>query len=366
MVSEQEVAKQVLEPYTSSGQVIVFTISTLSVMLLVYGMYIIIFGLSVNVLWFRHESSASKSYMRWIIALFILTTISNATIVWFHMYQALIIFNVIKTNNYVPYFRLLSGGNRPSEWVAQLCLGLFSSAIISFIFDYLMVHRCYVIWGYSKRILYPFIFVVLVTNVAAFVVYVIQTVAYKHQNHALYTSSINIANVLTIIAAVYTSLLTLLTAGRIWWTVRQVEQLNGKRVYTRYKIFVATILESGLLSSATLVISVILPLLTDPNNKGLIPFDFNVVAIQMAAIAPTLIIIRIAYGQAVESVQQMVSTLQFAEGASNSQQPSTAAHGTIYPQQSLAGVEERCTLGRMETSDKPPSDVTEEAVRGTA
>ncbi|KAJ8095439.1 hypothetical protein PM082_023209 [Marasmius tenuissimus] len=61
---------------------------------------------------------------------------------------------------------------------------------------------------------------------------------------------------------------------------------------------------------------------------GLVPFDFSVIAVQMAGIAQTVIVIRIAYGQAVENVQQMVSTLQFIEGRSNSQQQSMATRGT--------------------------------------
>ncbi|KAK1235603.1 hypothetical protein PQX77_001169 [Marasmius sp. AFHP31] len=72
----------------------------------------------------------------------------------------------------------------------------------------------------------------------------------------------------------------------------------------------------------------------------------------MTAIAPTLIIVRIAYGQAVESVQQMVSTLQFIEGANDSQQRSTTARGTVDPRQSLAGIEGRGTAGRIEMPDK--------------
>ncbi|KAK1225750.1 hypothetical protein PQX77_011293 [Marasmius sp. AFHP31] len=81
----------------------------------------------------------------------------------------------------------------------------------------------------------------------------------------------------------------------------------------------------------------------------------------MAAIAPTLIVIRIAYGQAVESVQPMVSTLQFVEGGNTSQQRSTVNHGTVDLRQSLAGVEERGIAGRIEM-DKPPSNVAEGVV----
>ncbi|KAK1219077.1 hypothetical protein PQX77_018212, partial [Marasmius sp. AFHP31] len=281
MASGQEIAKQALEAYISVGQVIVYPISTLLVMFLVYGMYIIIFGLSLNVLWHRHESSASIWYMKWTIALFVLTTIYNATMVWIQMDQTLHEFNAIKTNEYITYLKDLSG-NKPSEWTARGALSGFSSVVISCIFDYLMVHRCYVIWGYSRWILYPFALVVLATNVTGFVDVAIVTAAYQHRNHVLYMRSHNINNVLAIISVVYASLLTLLTAGRIWWIVRQAGQITGSRVYTKYKIFVVTILESGLLYSIIVVVSLALPLIMDFDGTGIIPFDFSAIANQMA------------------------------------------------------------------------------------
>ncbi|KAK1215257.1 hypothetical protein PQX77_022142, partial [Marasmius sp. AFHP31] len=70
--------------------------------------------------------------------------------------------------------------------------------------------------------------------------------------------------------------------GRIWWTVRQVERVTGSKVYTKSKIFVATILESGFLLSATQTINVLIPLITDPTHKGLASFNFDVISVQMA------------------------------------------------------------------------------------
>ncbi|KAJ8085719.1 hypothetical protein PM082_004537 [Marasmius tenuissimus] len=286
---------------------------------------------------------------------------------WTIVDQTLIEFNVIKTNNYISLFKTLLDRTQSTAWAARLYMlssGLmfFCNSIISCIFDYLMICRCYVIWGYSKRILYPFALVAIVTDVTAFVLMAIETAAYQHQNNYLYLRTYNIINVLVIISAIYVSLLTLLTAGRIWWTVRQVGQITGSRVYAKYKIFVATILESGFLFSATAVVGVVLSLILDPNSTGLTPFDFGVISVQMSGIAQTVIIVRIAYGQAVESIQQMVSTLQFTQGSNHPQQQSTAACGPLDLQQSLAVVEERGTVGRIEMSDKPPSNVAGDIV----
>ncbi|KAK1218580.1 hypothetical protein PQX77_018728 [Marasmius sp. AFHP31] len=238
---------------------------------------------------------------------------------------------------------------KDSTSVTALGFTTISAGIAGCIFDYLMVHRCYVIWGYNKWILYPFAFVVVITDMFGLVAFAFNTATYQHHYIALYTSSIRTMNRNAIISAVYSSLLTLLTAGRIWWTVYQVGQIAGSRVYTKYRIIVVTILESGFLVSAMLAISVVLPLVTDPGRNGLVPFDFTVISTQMIGIAPTVMIVRIAYGQAVESVQQMVSTLQIAEGINNSHLQSAAVHGMANPQQSLVAVEERGTVGRIET-----------------
>ncbi|KAJ8095449.1 hypothetical protein PM082_023219 [Marasmius tenuissimus] len=288
MASEQEIAKQALEAYTSIDKVIIQPITTFSVMFLVYGMYIIIFGLSLNVLWHRHKSSASKAYMRWIIALFVLITISNATAMWIHTDETLIAFNAIKTNDYIPYFMVWKGKG-PSKWVVLRGLQAFSGSIASFIFDYLMVHCCYIIWGYSKRILYPFAFVILGTNAIGFVIYAVSVNAYDCEDITLYKRVNNITYPLFVITAVYTSLLTLLTAGRIWWTIHQVDQITGSRVYTKYKIFVATILESGFLYSAMQVVCVVLLLTLDPDGNGVAPFNPQVIAMQLPVCTQLLI-----------------------------------------------------------------------------
>ncbi|KAK1226709.1 hypothetical protein PQX77_010305 [Marasmius sp. AFHP31] len=54
---------------------------------------------------------------------------------------------------------------------------------------------------------------------------------------------------------------------------------------------------------------------TDPDGQGTIPIDLGSIAILMAGLAPTLIIVRIGYRKSVDSVQQMVSA-HFAEGGS--------------------------------------------------
>ncbi|KAJ8085684.1 hypothetical protein PM082_004502 [Marasmius tenuissimus] len=357
MSSETEM-EQTLEPFTSVQVVIVQPIATLSVLFLVYGMYIIIFGLSLNVLWRRRDSTASKVYMKWIIVLFVLTNIYDAVTTWIYISQTLVAFNAVKTKDYMPLIESLAGDTSSA---AQLGLSGFSSLIMGIIMDCFLVQRCYVIWGFRKSILYPFAFIVLVTDGMGFVATAVMIAAYHQNNLTLYQKTFDIMQPLVIITVAYDSILTLLTAGRIWWITRKAGQMAESTAYARYdfKVIVATILESGLLYSATLLISVVVPRFTDPGAHGLSPFDPNVISIQMAAIAPTLIIVRIAYGQAVESVQQVVSTLHFAEAAGNASQQRSVApggRGTIDLRQSMAAMDERGSVGR-HAGEKPLTHV---------
>ncbi|KAK1228029.1 hypothetical protein PQX77_008944 [Marasmius sp. AFHP31] len=265
MTSEEEIAQQAVEAYTSVAADIVGPMAILLPMSLMYGIYIIIFGLCINVLWQRRDSPASRAYTRWIIALFVLETIYVASNVWVQVDQAVIGFNAVKTQDYIPLFKSITGTS-------------------------------------------PY--------------------------------------------------------DRIWWIIRQAGRLVGRDVYSRYKIFVATILETGLIYSSTLLVTVISGSLTDPQQKGLAPFSLWSIATPLSAIAPTLIVVRIAYGQSVDSVQQMVSTLQFAQGGNiSTQQRSAAARNTLDIRQSLAGAEGRDTMERLEMG-RSTSNVAGDAVRG--
>ncbi|KAK1226998.1 hypothetical protein PQX77_010007 [Marasmius sp. AFHP31] len=356
MAADTENLEQKLEPYTTVQLVIVRPIATLSVLFLVYGMYVIIFGLSLNVLWRRRSNATLKQYMRCIIVLFVLTNIYDAATTSISISQTLVAFNAVKTKNYGPLQENLSGS---SSSAAKLGLSTFSSLFIGIIMDCFLVQRCYVLWGSKKMILYAFAFVVLVVDGMRFMSTAVMIAAYRRQDTALYQKPFDVTQSLVIVTVAYDSILTLMIAGRIWWIHREASEQMASESTTysksNLKVIVAAILESGLLYSATLLVAVVVPRVIDPSARGLSPFDPNVMSVQMAAIAPTIMMVRIAYGQAVENVQQVVSTLHFAEGAANvSQQRSMApgTHGTIDLRRSMAAVDERGSLGRPET-EKP-------------
>ncbi|KAI3617020.1 hypothetical protein WG66_004208 [Moniliophthora roreri] len=163
------------------------------------------------------------------------------------------------------------------------------------------LHRCYVIWGSSKWIAFPLIFVML-----------------------------------------------LLATGRIWWISREARKHMGPAIKTKYNIIVAIILESGILYPIFLTTSTIYALLADPDAHGIAPFSVMIVTYQVAGIAPTLIIIRAAGGKTVEhtSMNQVVSSLHFANGAGPGPENSdTRSHIQV------VDVEARSSAGRIQNPD---------------
>ncbi|KAK1234610.1 hypothetical protein PQX77_002186 [Marasmius sp. AFHP31] len=119
MTSEEETARQAVEAYTSLAADIVGPMTSLLPTVLMYGMYIVIFGLCISVLRQRRDSPASRTYTRWIITLFVLETIYVSSTVWTQVDHAVSGFDAIKTQDYIPLFESIRDSS-PYEWAARL------------------------------------------------------------------------------------------------------------------------------------------------------------------------------------------------------------------------------------------------------
>ncbi|KAJ8079608.1 hypothetical protein PM082_011195 [Marasmius tenuissimus] len=102
--------------------------------------------------------------------------------------------------------------------------------------------------------------------------------------------------------------------GRIWWISHEARKLIGKPIHQRYKSIVVIIVDSGLLYATVLLLNIILQLTVTHNYSGVLPFVVAPISALMSGLAPTLIIVRAAGGKSVDNVNQMVSSLHFADG----------------------------------------------------
>ncbi|KAK1224581.1 hypothetical protein PQX77_012510 [Marasmius sp. AFHP31] len=71
----------------------------------------------------------------------------------------------------------------------------------------------------------------------------------------------------------------------------------------------------------------IIPFTLDPNTSGVMPINLSVVATLMAGLAPTLMIVRVAYGRSVDSAQTVVS-IRFAERETQLASSTSGTRGT--------------------------------------
>ncbi|KAJ8090851.1 hypothetical protein PM082_024771 [Marasmius tenuissimus] len=106
---------------------------------------------------------------------------------------------------------------------------------------------------------------------------------------------------------IFNTLLTALTASRIYMITREAERLLQYRTHRTHKTVVAVIVESGLIYPASLIVYLVILLRLDPNNQSLLPVDLSPVFMQAAGVAPTLIIVRAVQEKTTDSVEQVVS-----------------------------------------------------------
>ncbi|KAJ8087395.1 hypothetical protein PM082_006225 [Marasmius tenuissimus] len=88
-------------PELSSMNVITRTVSTLSVMFLVYGIYLMVFGASIKTTW-RDKARVPNSalYLGGTVSLFVLATIANAIETWELVRQATIEHEATRTQQF--------------------------------------------------------------------------------------------------------------------------------------------------------------------------------------------------------------------------------------------------------------------------
>ncbi|KAK1219997.1 hypothetical protein PQX77_017259 [Marasmius sp. AFHP31] len=311
--------KQYVLHWLTTQNVIVKPISTLSVMYITYGVYIIIFGLSIHVLAKRKSTvSPSKLYMWCTVSLFALNTVGVAVNSLGYIHQAIVEFEALKAEDWDGLRQYLRRDTTKTVWI------MMANAVIilmNAIADCMLIHRCYVVWASRKVVLLPLAALSFAINGTLIGTYFPVILNLSRRTSKVFQTANNVSSGALIAAAAFNFLLTFLTAGRILWISREARRSMGSHVKSRYNTMVAVITESGILYSTVLLTYTILTMTLDPQGGGLIPVDLSMLSTQLSGLAPTLIIVRVAYNKSVNSVDQMTSTLRFAEGPGKQQDP---------------------------------------------
>ncbi|KAI3618181.1 hypothetical protein WG66_005602 [Moniliophthora roreri] len=285
----------------SVQSIILLPVSTLSVMYFVYGLYVLLFGTWVYMLRSRQNDNDRfnhKSNFIVMVALFVLTTMVIIDQTMVRVRDAIILFTAFRTGDYGPlnaYF--ISDVEKTATYVVA---------------DYILIHRCYLIWSSSKRVALPLIVASVVTNVLGLAGSIMLIIGVrdmaKESNLIIFVNGGNVTFAYNICSAVVNSALTLLTAGRIWWIHREVRAHGIHTTDTLVQSITRIILESGMLYPFFIVAALIV---TNTVSINAWSFDVYPLVALSAGVAPTLIMVRAKLGKNVESLQNMVSDIHF-------------------------------------------------------
>uniref|UniRef100_A0A0W0EZK2 Uncharacterized protein n=1 Tax=Moniliophthora roreri TaxID=221103 RepID=A0A0W0EZK2_MONRR len=299
-------------------RIIVSPIATLSAMYFVYGLYILLFGTAFHLMYSRHRRQDDewlnrKMYLSLTVVLFVLSTAFVVDYTIGALEESSAFFTAVKILDDQP---LVDYSHRKTTLTA---LYFLIPILLNVTAEYMLIHRCYVIWGSRKRLAIPLLVASVLGNriIGVIIMTVGGSVAAESgwlrpedggndsniaSDSALWRFGNKIYVAYVSISLAVNSVLTLLTAGRIWWIHRQIYtcdrdiRANGKLIDSVSRI----ILESGLLYPTMSIIALTTYSVTTVDT---FPLDFTPVMNLSAAIAPTLIIVRAKLGKNVESLQ---------------------------------------------------------------
>uniref|UniRef100_A0A0W0FBF1 Uncharacterized protein n=1 Tax=Moniliophthora roreri TaxID=221103 RepID=A0A0W0FBF1_MONRR len=230
-------------------------------------------------------------YLGWTVTLFVLASVTNAFQGWMMIQQQIIYFEAGRTRDYSKLVEYLFGETLKTVPNTFVNIG---ANVINLVADTMLIHRCWIIWDSRKRIVLPLMLLSLGTNMLGIVSYIMwgigedDTTVDSNVALLLRANTLNLGY--SIANVIVNGIITLMTAGRIWWITRQARILMGQTINDKYKRIVAIILESGVLYPIAIIVQIIIGYTVDPEASGAVPVDLGPVVWQVAGIAPTLII----------------------------------------------------------------------------
>jgi len=197
-------------------------------------------------------------------------------------------------------------------------VGLTSLILVNCIADTVLIYRIFLIWE-SKiwAIGLPILASVATNSVGlAAVIMIIKgaytvEVQFDGENLSLMNRGERILLGVYVAMAAVNIMLTLTLAGRIIWVTRQIREITnvigGHKIMKKYNTLVAILLECGTIYPISLIVLIISVTIDTP----ILPVDFLPLAIQVAGIAPTLIIARTCLGR--NTTEHLISSLSQSE-----------------------------------------------------
>ncbi|KAF8895288.1 hypothetical protein BD779DRAFT_715080 [Infundibulicybe gibba] len=224
---------------------------------LLYGIYIALFFVCVHIL-LHNKRTAQSPLLVLAILMFAIST-ADIGVTYAYLLRC-----------------LLRGEIAPFKHIYPKLILYITNTVLA---DTLVIYRCYVVWGHNRRIIiFPCILLLSAT-----------VCGYLFQSDNLSSLHLSFPIYLWMTLAL-NSLVTILTAGRIWWMSRKTRQILGGDLVRRYKSAIAVIVESGAIYSCYVILNMVLPV-----GQG---------------IMPTLIIVQVGLSRDAAERATTISTMQ--------------------------------------------------------
>ncbi|KAJ8088124.1 hypothetical protein PM082_013675 [Marasmius tenuissimus] len=241
----------------------------------------------------RDRFDNRRFYLISTLLLFAICTLMVIDVTVFRTHEACLEYYFATTKDTQPYIDYVMY-NKPK---LAYYTGYFAiPPLANIVAETMLIHRCYIIWGRRKRVAIPLIILSAISSLLFLGASVTAAVGYGNRRFkwgvtlAIYADALKFLGV--IVSAGVNVLVTLLTAGRIWWINRQSrahlgvsERKDSNKVSTATRI----ILESGIIYPTVMAIQVIAAW---RRHGGLPHVDLTSVVVLSAGIAPTLALLR--------------------------------------------------------------------------
>ncbi|KAF9465908.1 hypothetical protein BDZ94DRAFT_1252548 [Collybia nuda] len=156
----------------------------------------------------------------------------------------------------------------------------------NFLADALLLYRCYLIWKGQRYII-----------IASSIFLVADTVwGYSSIGTAIFSLKSTFTSLFLWSVFAYNLIMTIVTAGRIWWIARAGRRLLGKRALKQYHTAIAILIESGAIYCISLLIMLLMP---ETSYKLIV----QVVVIRLVAIMPILMIVQAELGKNTREIE---------------------------------------------------------------
>ncbi|KAL0056746.1 hypothetical protein AAF712_016645, partial [Marasmius tenuissimus] len=257
-----------------------------------HGLYTVLVILCVPLL-MRDQFENRRFYLFSTLLLFAICTLMVIDVTVFRMLIACAEYDFAKTKDWRPYIDYTIY-NQPK---LACYTGYFAiPPLANIVAETMLIHRCYIIWGRRKRVVIPLIILSAISSLLFLGASVTAAVGYGNWRFEWGVTLSKRADTLRFVgglaSAVVNVLVTLLTAGRIWWVNRQSQAHLGvseKKDTRKLSTAIRIILESGIIYPVVMAIQITAG---EPRNGGSPSVDLTSVVVLSAGIAPTLALIR--------------------------------------------------------------------------